>query len=97
MIALSSVHHNKNLLLCPYFTSLQAIPCIEIYENYFCNIQLVLACYLYLYITTLLNQLKVGRSRDYIKVGRRAAERGEGEKSMAFGNCILQRYFAALY
>lgn len=79
-IALSSVHHNKNLLLCPDFTSLQAIPCIEIYENYLCNIQSVLACYLYLYITTLLNQLKVGRSHDYINVGRGAAEGGEGRK-----------------
>lgn len=42
--------------------------------------------YIYLYITTLLNQFKVGRSHDYIEVGRgggggqKEAKGGEGRK-----------------
>lgn len=57
------------------------------------------ACYIYLYITTLLNQFKVGRSHDYIEAGKGGGEdekrqKGEREeKSMPLGNCILQRYF----
>lgn len=46
----------------------------------------MLACYIYLYVTALLNQFQVGRSHDYIEVGRRGGEekkeakRGEGRK-----------------
>lgn len=101
-------HHSKVLLLCPGFTSLQAkhshtlIPALK-----FMKITTVIfsqclpACYIYLFITTLLNQFK-GRSHDYIEVGRgvggKNRRKGEREeKSMPLGNCILQRYFVHWY
>ena len=88
-------HHNKVLPLCPGFTSLQAkhshalIPALKFMKiTSVIFSQCLPACYIYLYITTLLNQFKVGRSHDYIEVGRRGGrggtkrgERGRGKKN----------------
>ncbi len=87
------VHHNKVALLCPGFTSLQAkhshtlilaLKFMKITSVIFS--QCLPACYIYLYITTLLNQFKVGQSHDYIEMGERRrreqkeAKGGEGRK-----------------
>lgn len=81
------VHHNIVLLLCPGFTSLQAkhshtlIPALKFMKIISVIFsQCLPACYIYLYITTLLNQFKVGRSHDYIEEGRRGGERKGHER-----------------
>lgn len=77
-------------------TLIPALKCIKIISVIFSQ---CLPAYIYFYITTLLNQFKVGRSHDYIEVGRRGGQKeakGGEEKKKNQCHSVIAYYSVIL-